>query len=152
MHSARYNNLHPIWCATGGKCHLCHKAVNLATYGLVGMFGPETASVDHLIPQAHGGGDERANLRIAHQGCNSRRGTKHPVLARLEASGRSREPLSSGKRAVAMTASTIGFAALGASLGAIAANKDTASQKQAALVGGITFGFLGLLASAAMTA
>jgi hypothetical protein len=48
----------------------------LARYGrrcwLCGSMGARTA--DHVIPRSTGGGDELANLRPAHRGCNSQRG------------------------------------------------------------------------------
>lgn len=30
-------------------------------------------NLDHRIPQSHGGGDDLANMRLTHKGCNSRK-------------------------------------------------------------------------------
>jgi 5-methylcytosine-specific restriction endonuclease McrA len=30
--------------------------------------------VDHIVPRAHGGGDEPSNLQAAHRSCNGRKG------------------------------------------------------------------------------
>ncbi|GAA1007972.1 hypothetical protein GCM10009551_088810 [Nocardiopsis tropica] len=66
-------------------------ALVIATYGpichLCGSDGAD--SIDHVITQHAGGGDELENLRPAHGGCNSARGamtliewfTKHPLPA-----------------------------------------------------------------------
>jgi 5-methylcytosine-specific restriction protein A len=54
-----------------GICHLC------------GRGGART--VDHLVPRAHGGGDEPANLAAAHGTCNTARGARvaeQPVTSR----------------------------------------------------------------------
>jgi 5-methylcytosine-specific restriction endonuclease McrA len=59
-------------------CHLCghpldYDAPPRSTYA---------PAVDHLIPRAKGGDPlDRANLRAAHYGCNSRKG-KHPDRVR----------------------------------------------------------------------
>lgn len=37
---------------------------------------PLCASLDHIVPVAHGGGNEAENLRLAHLVCNVRRGTR----------------------------------------------------------------------------
>lgn len=58
--------------AQGTTCHLCLKPVTL---GLRPRH-PRGPSLDHLIPRSKGGTDVWENLRIAHHGCNSRRGSK----------------------------------------------------------------------------
>lgn len=67
-------------------------AITLHTYGTVCHLcrqdGARTA--DHLIPRSKGGSDDPANLRPAHQGCNSLRNNmdlaewfaRHPVPRR----------------------------------------------------------------------
>jgi 5-methylcytosine-specific restriction endonuclease McrA len=45
----------------GRTCHLCRQG------------GADSA--DHVIPRSKGGPDSMANLRPAHHGCNSKRGT-----------------------------------------------------------------------------
>lgn len=46
-------------------CHWCGKKLS-----------NRTATLDHLLPRAHGGGDHLANLVLACKPCNLRRGTK----------------------------------------------------------------------------
>ncbi|GAC1329476.1 MAG: hypothetical protein NVSMB13_17110 [Mycobacteriales bacterium] len=41
---------------------------------------PVAPSVDHVVPRARGGSNEPANLRLAHRGCNGRRGSRLPEL------------------------------------------------------------------------
>lgn len=54
-----------------GICHLCGRG--------------GARSVDHLVPRAHGGSDDMANLAAAHLSCNSERGSRvadQPVTSR----------------------------------------------------------------------
>jgi 5-methylcytosine-specific restriction endonuclease McrA len=37
--------------------------------------------VDHVVPKAQGGTDERSNLRAAHRSCNRRRRGRHSAAA-----------------------------------------------------------------------
>lgn len=48
-------------------CHLC---------GLPFTDPDDPAVADHIIPRAHGGSDELANLAAAHASCNGRRGAE----------------------------------------------------------------------------
>jgi 5-methylcytosine-specific restriction endonuclease McrA len=58
---------HEIFERDGWRCWICGDPV------------PEAeASVDHVVPIAQGGADAPANLRLAHRGCNSRRGWRDP--------------------------------------------------------------------------
>lgn len=155
MHRKRYGNIRSIWHQTGGRCHLCHEPVNLATYGLGSIFGSATASVDHLITQYHGGGDDSENLRIAHQGCNSHRGINDYLDVRLALAGSAHEPLSTGKRVGAVVGSTLGVAAVAATVGALSAGSgsDKQTQKRAkerAIVGAVVGGTLTLLLGMAL--
>lgn len=112
MHHRRYGDLTRIWDRTAGRCHLCHEDVDLGTYGLVSYFGREAATVDHLVPQSHGGLDNRRNLMPAHHGCNASRGTRPPASARLQLSGRANAPLSTAGRATATVGAGLGVGAL----------------------------------------
>ena len=53
------------------KCGICGKRVRMA------LTRPDRMSptIDHLVPISDGGDDTRANVRLAHYGCNSRRCT-----------------------------------------------------------------------------
>jgi 5-methylcytosine-specific restriction endonuclease McrA len=52
-------------------CHLCNRNVDMTLSGMVPM-GP---TIDHLVPVARGGIDDRANVKLAHRRCNQSRGT-----------------------------------------------------------------------------
>ena len=113
MLTKRYGDLRKVATHTDGDCHLCHEALDLDLYGPTGHFGAETVTVDHLVPQSVGGGDDPDNLRLAHGSCNSRRGTRDVAVARLELAGTCDAPMSSGeKTAWSVTAGSA--AALGA--------------------------------------
>lgn len=152
MEHKKYGNVRDIWARTGGKCHLCHRPVDLSTYGLVEIYGAEAASVDHLVPQSLGGDHGFENLRIAHVGCNSRRGTQDPVDARFSQSGRTWEPFSTGARVGVVLTSTLGLGLVGALAGAAVAKPtpDKAGMgraKNGAILGGACLGFLALVVS-----
>lgn len=60
----------------GPRCWVCGNEVDpCAPAG-----APASASVDHVVPRARGGGSETANLRLAHRACNGRRGSRLPEL------------------------------------------------------------------------
>ncbi len=98
MNSSRYGDLRRLSAHTDGHCHLCLEPVDLAFYGPTGMFGDDTVTVDHLEPQYYRGGDEHHNLRLAHGTCNSRRGIRDAVDARLAIAGTARAPMSRGEK------------------------------------------------------
>lgn len=52
-------------------CRICGDPVDEA---LIGSKSPWRPSLDHITPRSMGGGDEVANLRLAHVWCNSVRG------------------------------------------------------------------------------
>lgn len=54
----------------GDCCHLCGGVIDFD------RVWPDqlSATVDHLVPRRDGGGNELANLRLAHHWCNRRRG------------------------------------------------------------------------------
>lgn len=49
----------------GDRCALCGKAIG----------DIERATLDHIVPRAHGGRDLIENLQLAHFQCNKNRGT-----------------------------------------------------------------------------
>jgi hypothetical protein len=59
----------------GWRCHLCRRRVSR----LLVAPHPRSASIDHLVPLVDGGSHEPVNLRLAHPGCNSRRGASGPA-------------------------------------------------------------------------
>jgi 5-methylcytosine-specific restriction endonuclease McrA len=63
----------------GWRCHLCRRRVSRTMRSP----HPRSASFDHLIPVSHGGTDAPENLRLAHRGCNSRRGNRGAVQLQL---------------------------------------------------------------------
>lgn len=63
----------------GWRCHLCRRQVSK----LLRSPHPRSASFDHLIPVSYGGTDAPENLRLAHRGCNSRRGNRGDVQLQL---------------------------------------------------------------------
>ena len=152
MHK-RYGDLCEIWHRTNGKCHLCHEGVDLYTYGLIGLYGGESATVDHLWPQSFGGDDEPENLRIAHLSCNSRRGTKDPDDVRVEICGRSAEPKSASEEVIHGLSCTVGGAGVGALIGMLSAGPivDEAGRQRArerVIVGSIVGALGGILLAA----
>lgn len=56
----------------GFVCHLCLAPVDMSLSGRH-PWGP---TADHVIPVAHGGGDEAENIRLAHSRCNIKRHTR----------------------------------------------------------------------------
>ena len=60
----------------GFICHLCSAPVDMSLSGRH-PWGP---TADHVVPVAHGGGDEPENIRLAHSRCNVKRRTR-PLVA-----------------------------------------------------------------------
>jgi 5-methylcytosine-specific restriction endonuclease McrA len=60
------------WRRGHGRCALCGGRVSLARP----YRHPLEATLDHRIPINRGHDDRRANLQIAHRGCNSRKGAR----------------------------------------------------------------------------
>jgi 5-methylcytosine-specific restriction endonuclease McrA len=60
-------------------CQLCRKPV----YDKYRFPHPKSASIDHIIPVAHGGNDERRNLQLVHLICNHKRSIHGPAQMRL---------------------------------------------------------------------
>ena len=100
----RYGDLNEIAALTDSRCHLCGDGVDLGDYGPPGTFGRRTVTIDHLEPQAFGGGDELENLRLAHASCNSSRGVRPAEDVRWELTGSESEPWSEGAWVLATVA------------------------------------------------
>lgn len=94
----RYGCLHSLYSKTRGRCHLCGEEVlPPEEFGDVQLWGRDSPSVDHLVPQSEGGDDSDENLMLAHHGCNASRGTEDAQVARMRLSGRRRPPMSSSE-------------------------------------------------------
>lgn len=63
----------------GWRCHLCRKGVRAE----LRVPDPAAPTFDHLVPVSDGGTDDPANLRLAHLGCNSKRGNRGTVQLML---------------------------------------------------------------------
>lgn len=68
----QWTELQAAFERAGGKCQICGDPVDLD------LQTPKRlkATLDHIVPVSRGGGDERANLQLAHFGCNSRKGNR----------------------------------------------------------------------------
>jgi 5-methylcytosine-specific restriction endonuclease McrA len=58
----------------GDLCWLCGKPMVFDSR----KNKPDAATIDHIVPQSHGGQTTMANLRLAHKLCNNRRGSPAP--------------------------------------------------------------------------
>lgn len=97
-YSPRYGFIEDIGEKTDNRCHICHDEAHPEHYGSPG--GPLkgfTTTVDHIVPQSHGGDDHPDNLLLAHAACNSSRGTRPVEEARLQYAGTTDKPFSSGE-------------------------------------------------------
>lgn len=61
-------NVREIAERDGTDCRICGEGVDMSLKRPESLFGP---SVDHVIPRAHGGSDDPANLQLAHYWCNA---------------------------------------------------------------------------------
>lgn len=55
-----------------GRCQLCRRPVSLR----LSAPHPRSATLDHIIPLSRGGEHSRANVQLAHYGCNSSKGNR----------------------------------------------------------------------------
>lgn len=67
----RFRETRAIVLATATHCAYCHCEIS----DELPPTHPQKATVDHIVPVAHGGTDEPENLIPACLGCNERRGT-----------------------------------------------------------------------------
>lgn len=61
-----------------GLCYLCGQPMALYI-GQDQTLRPLMATFDHLVPRVEGGSHDESNLKLAHGGCNSARGTGNVV-------------------------------------------------------------------------
>ena len=68
------------WRWTGtrwlGKCLHCNRKITLTETGQ----SEGSATLEHIVPRTHGGGDDLANLGVACGRCNHQKGRKVDVL------------------------------------------------------------------------
>jgi 5-methylcytosine-specific restriction endonuclease McrA len=62
----RRRHLGPVAERDRHQCQLCGEPVDLT----LTPPHPQSATLDHVIPRAHGGSDHRDNLQLAHLDCN----------------------------------------------------------------------------------
>ena len=62
----RRRHLAVLAARDGYECRLCGELVDMSLH----ESHSRSASLDHLIPRAHGGSDHRDNLQLAHRACN----------------------------------------------------------------------------------
>jgi 5-methylcytosine-specific restriction endonuclease McrA len=53
-------------------CQLCGKRVAMTQR----VPHPKAPTIDHVLPLSEGGGDLKANVQLAHFGCNSSKGAR----------------------------------------------------------------------------
>ena len=75
-----YRNLFPleeVYERDGGVCYLCGQPCDWGDFivkdGVI-VYGNNYPSRDHVVPKSQGGKNEWQNIRLAHRGCNSRKG------------------------------------------------------------------------------
>lgn len=54
------------------RCQLCRRDVDMTMVAP----DPKAPSIDHVVPLVAGGDDTRANVQLAHFGCNSSKGAR----------------------------------------------------------------------------
>ena len=59
-------------------CHICGQLVDRALSGR----SPMGATIDHLVPLYEGGQHSRANVALAHNSCNAKRGNAGRIKAK----------------------------------------------------------------------
>jgi 5-methylcytosine-specific restriction endonuclease McrA len=64
----------------GWQCHICNRKVQKRA-GTAKQ--PKGATVDHIVPVAHGGSHTWDNVALAHRVCNTSRGAAGEVQLRL---------------------------------------------------------------------
>lgn len=65
-------SLGDVLARDGGACHICGGPVDLSAPPR----SPAAPTIDHVTPLSRGGKHTPENVRLAHYGCNSRKGDK----------------------------------------------------------------------------
>lgn len=103
-----------IYDRTSGCCHICWKKLAFTNYGALGARG--AWEIEHSMPRAAGGTDRLNNLYASCIPCNRAKQDGSTRAARA-GEGRTRAPLSRGKRAEERTKNTVVGGVAGALLG-----------------------------------
>jgi 5-methylcytosine-specific restriction endonuclease McrA len=69
--SDKRRRMQAILARDGGDCWLCGAPVDMSLQSTNDRWAP---SLDHVVPNAHGGPNSIDNLRLAHRLCNGKRG------------------------------------------------------------------------------
>lgn len=69
---SEFYTMDEIFKRDNGICHLCNNIVDKAYPPRHKM----SASIDHVTPISRGGTDTKDNIKLAHYGCNSRKGNR----------------------------------------------------------------------------
>lgn len=108
--------LERIYDRTSGYCHICHKKLAFKNYGVYGARG--AWEVEHSNPRANGGTNRHNNLYAACVTCNRSKGTKTTRSARAQ-SGKTRAPLSKGRRKDVKARNALAAGIVGAAVGSV---------------------------------
>lgn len=68
----RWREVRAAILAANQTCGICGEIINVGLSGL----HPDGPNIDHIIPLAHGGSDDLANLMPTHRRCNLAKGAK----------------------------------------------------------------------------
>lgn len=110
------DEIRAIYDRTRGKCHLCHKQLSIANYGLHRERG--AWQVDHSVPVSRNGTDHGNNLKPACIPCNLHKSACCTRTARRR-NGTRRAPLPRQKFQAAKTENTVFGGGLGATIGGL---------------------------------
>jgi hypothetical protein len=104
-----------IFERTDGRCHICGTKVCFSNYGQSGHRG--AWEVEHSNPRCNGGSDRLCNLYAAHISCNREKGCMTTRTVRSW-NGRTKAPLSMGRKQEIRSTNRLGWGSVGALTGA----------------------------------
>ncbi len=75
--TSRSSELGKMWTAQSGLCALCGKPMLRNRYEAphARIWAKWRATFDHIVPKSKGGGEDEANLQLAHAQCNKIKGS-----------------------------------------------------------------------------
>lgn len=73
-----------LWLEQDGRCAICGEAMPKGRFDVphATLWKKKRPTFDHIRPKTKGGGDEPANLQLAHADCNWRKGDRWTPNAR----------------------------------------------------------------------